>query len=105
MNLVDEENGLAAVKLLLFFGFFDQLAQFRQSFGDGVEARKGTLRHFCDDRSEGCFATAGAAPEDDRGEAVCLDGAAQQFSLADERILPDDLVEGLRPHAVGQRCV
>lgn len=29
MHFVDEENGLAAVKLLLFFGFFDQLAQFR----------------------------------------------------------------------------
>jgi hypothetical protein len=55
-----------------------------------------------DDLGEGCFAGAGGTVEDDRGELVGLDGAAQEATGADDRVLADEFIEGAGPHPGGE---
>src|SRR5438128_1575289 len=50
-------------------------------------------------------ASARRATQDDRRQAVRLDGPAQRAALAEHLILSEQLVEGLGPDAVGQRRV
>ena len=56
-----------------------------------------------DDVGQGGLAGAGRAVEDQRAEPVGLEQAAQQLAGAEEVLLADELVEGARPHARGQR--
>ena len=57
-----------------------------------------------DDLGQGGLAGAGRAPQDDGGEQpVGLDGAPQELAGADDLLLADELVQGARAHAGGQR--
>ena len=67
---------------------------------DGDEVGAGGVG---DDARQGGLAGAGRAVEDDRAELVGLDGAAQEPPGPDDVLLADELVEGARAHARGQR--
>ena len=54
-------------------------------------------------RAERRLAGAGRAPEDDRLQAILLDRAAERTPRTDERLLPDELVQGPRPHPLRER--
>ena len=56
-----------------------------------------------DDAGQRRLAAAGRAEEDQRGDAVGFDGAAQQLARPQDVRLPDELVERARAHPVGQR--
>ena len=57
----------------------------------------------CDEARQRRLAGAGRAPQDDRLQAIFVDGAAQRPARADERLLADEFVERPRTHAFGQR--
>lgn len=54
---------------------------------------------------EGGFAGAWGAVEDDGGEAVGLDGAAEEFAWGEDVLLSGDLVERLGAHSRGEGLV
>ena len=56
-----------------------------------------------DDAGEGGFPGSGRAVEDEGGEAVGLDGAAEEFPLGEDVLLACDFGEGARAHAGGER--
>ena len=58
-----------------------------------------------DDARERRLAGAGRAVEDRRVRLACLDGRAKRGAFGEEVALPDELVQGARPHADGQRCL
>ena len=45
----------------------------------------------------------GRAPQDDRLQQIALDRLAQRLARREELLLADELVEGARPHPLGQR--
>lgn len=55
-----------------------------------------------DDGGEGCFSGARWSVEDEGGEAVRLDGAAQELALGEDVLLARDLLKGARAHAGGE---
>jgi len=55
-----------------------------------------------DDAGEGGFAGAGRAVEDEGGELVGLDGAAEEAARADDVVLAHEFVQGAGPHAGGE---
>ena len=59
---------------------------------------------FGDDLGECGLADAGRSPEDERAEIVALDLDAERLAGGDEVLLADELVEGARTHAVGERA-
>ena len=48
------------------------------------------------------FPEPGGSPEDAGWEAAALDEAAQRGTRSEDGVLADDLVEGPRPHPVGE---
>ena len=104
VDLVDEEDGLLLVEAAALEGFVDDITQLGfagQHGGEGLEVGLGLVG---DDHGEGGLAGAGRPPEEDGGEeAVGLDGAAEQLAGAEDVLLPDELVEGARAHAGGER--
>ena len=56
-----------------------------------------------DDLGEGGFARARGAVEDDGGERVGVDHAAQELAFGEEVALPDDVGEGAWSDACGER--
>jgi hypothetical protein len=56
-----------------------------------------------DEARQGRLAGARRAPEDDRLEQIPLDHLAQRSAGTDDLVLSDDLVQGARAHALGQR--
>ena len=51
------------------------------------------------------FADAGRPPQNDRGEFVALDLAAQGLAGAEDVVLADVVFEAARAHALGQRAL
>ena len=65
-----------------------------------VNRRPVAERH---DVGERRLAGAGRSPQDQRGRGAALDQLAQRRARAEQVLLPDDLVEGARAHAYGER--
>ena len=105
VDLVDEEDRALPLLAEPLACFSDDAAEVSDAGRDGGDGLEVGLRERGDDAGEGGLAGAGRAPEDHRGELVGVDGAAQDAPLADEVLLADELVEGARPHARGERGV
>ncbi len=102
VDLVDEQDAAdagAAERARLV----DSLPQVGDPSGDGREGEETSVRGARDDARQRRLAAAGRAPEDERGDLVGLDGAAEQAARADEVCLAHELVEGPWPQASGQR--
>src|SRR6187455_2907367 len=57
-----------------------------------------------DQRGERGLAGAGRAVKDHARQAVGFEHSAEQFALAEEMLLADELIEGAWSHADGERC-
>ena len=55
-----------------------------------------------DDVGEGALSGSGGAVEDDGGQLIGLDGAAEVGAGTDDLVLADELIEGVRAHARGE---
>ncbi len=103
VNLVDEDDRPPAGRPPEPLRLAHHLADFldpRQNGAERHEARLGRLR---DDPRERRLARPRRTPEDDRLEQVALDRLAQRFPGREQILLADQLVEGPRPHPLGQR--
>ena len=58
--------------------------------------------HVRDDLCERCFAGAGRAGEDDGRQPIGFNRAPQEFSRREDVLLPDEFLQGSRPHAGSQ---
>ena len=82
----------------------DGRAQILDAREDGRELDEARVRSTREQARERRLARAGAAPEDERGQLPpAFDQAAQDAPLADQVLLPDELFERARPHALGER--
>jgi hypothetical protein len=103
VDLVDEEDGGLAAQVAPGAGLVDLGADFGDVGFDAIEGLEAGAGGAGDDAGEGGFTGAGRSVEDQRGEAVGLDRAAEEFSFAEDVLLAGDLVERPRPHPGGER--
>ena len=89
--LVQKQVGRLAVDAQALFGHLEYVAHVGHAAGDGVELHEGGARGLRDDGGQRGLARARRAPEDGAGQAVGLDGAAQELALAHDLLLPDEL--------------
>ena len=89
--LVQKQVGRLAVDAQALFGHLEYVAHVGHAAGDGVELHEGGARGLRDDGCQRGLARARRAPEDGAGQAVGLDGAAQELALAHDLLLPDEL--------------
>ena len=92
VDLVDEEDGFAAVQLAQLTGFINGLANVGDPGQDGVDGNKMGAGGVGDDGRECGFARAGRAVENQGGELVGLNGAPQQAARAENVVLADVFV-------------
>ena len=102
VNFVDEDDGAGAV-LAGAVGVGHDLLDFLDAGEDGGELDELGFGDAGDDFGERGFAGAGRAPEDHGGGIVALDLNTQGLAGADKMFLADELFEGARAHAVGER--
>ena len=103
VDLVDEEDRPAAQAPPRFLRFRHDRANLLDAGEHRAERDEVGARDVRDQARERRLAGAGRAPEDDRLQAILLDRAAQRTPRADERLLPDELVQGPRPHPLRER--
>lgn len=102
VDLIQEEDGAAAAGLEAAGGFIDDLADALDADGCGVLALEVTLGVGRDEFGECGFAGAGGAVEDEGGDRVGLEHAAEELAFAEDVLLSGELVEGARAHASSQ---
>jgi len=103
MDLVDEENRLAAIESKPVASFRNQRAHFGDAAHDGRDRHEMGTHRIGQDACQAGLAAARRTPEEDRAQAAALDGAAQSAPFADQLLVADDLVDAPRPHPGGQR--
>ena len=84
-------------------GFGHDLADFLDAGQDRAERDEPRLGRVGDDAGQRGLAGAGRPPQDDRLQQVALDRLAERLAGREELFLADELVEGARPHPLGQR--
>ena len=103
MDLIDEQDGPLIGEPAQLARLFDELAQLRHPAGDGGHSSEPCLRMLRADRRERRLARAGRPPEDHRRQLSCVDRLPQDAALADDVLLPDELVEVARSHPSSER--
>ena len=102
VDLVDEHDRAPAGITPPQLGCRHDLLDVLDAREDGAEldeVRPGHVRH---DAPEGGLAGTGWSPQDDRVQHVALDRVAQGPARREDVILPDELIQGAGPHAVGE---
>src|SRR5438067_308975 len=105
MDLVDEDDGLRSAcspRLARLFHQRLDVLDPRRGRGELNEPRP---RAFGDDPRQRRLPRARRPPEDHRGDAVALDGVAEEASLAEEVLQADDVIERGWAEALGERRV
>jgi hypothetical protein len=102
MDFVHEEDGALAELAAAFLGRGNRRADIGHPGQHRVDRDKMRPRGIGDDARQCGLAGAGGAVEDDRGELIGLDGAAQQPPRPYDVLLTDELVQRARPHPRGQ---
>jgi hypothetical protein len=98
VNLINEDDGSRPAKLprppRLFHDSFDLL----DPGGHGRKWDEVRLGRFRNDARQGGLSGSRRSPEDDRGDAIRLNGVAKELSGAEKLFQSDELFERLRPH-------
>ncbi len=102
VDFVEEEDGAFGGVAETEFGFGEDFADFFDADGGGIEVDEMSLCVFGVEVGEGGFAGARGAVEDEGGEAVGFDHAAEEFAGAEDVGLAGELVEGGGAHAGGE---
>ena len=105
VDLVDEQDRAAGGREQAALGGLDLPAQVLDRPRDGGDLDELGVRAVGDDARERGLARARGPVEDDRGERVVLDGAAQPAAGPHRLGLPDEAVERGGPHAGRERGV
>ena len=92
VDFVDEEDGA-----LFLLRLVDDVAHLLHPTADGAQGVERSLQGVRDDGGEGGLADAGRPPENHGGYVAALDEGAQRRIGPNEVLLPDVLVEVLRP--------
>src|SRR5437868_227126 len=103
MDLVDEQDRPGAVEGQLVLGPGDRGANFGHTAHHRRQRRELGADRFREESGEGRLAAARRAPEEERGEMAAGNGTAKGSTLADEVLLPDELVQRARPHPGRER--
>src|SRR4051812_29283226 len=104
MHLVDEEDGVAAGARQFLLRLLQRLADVLHAAEHGREGNElgvERLRHEARDR---CLPRPRGTPQDHRVRLARLEGEPQRLTGAEQVLLADDLVDGLRPQPLRQRC-
>src|SRR5215213_9098614 len=102
MDLVDKEHCALPVALLSL-RLLDSFAQVFDAGEDSRERNETQAAVLCEQACQSCFARAGCAPENQRGEAAAREQSSQDATFADEMCLADKLRQRAWPHALSQR--
>ena len=105
VDLVDEQDRALARGEQAVLGRLDGLAQVLDGARDGRHLDERRMGAVGDDARERGLARARRTVEDDRGERILLDGAAQPRALPHRGFLADEPVEGLGTHPHRERGV
>src|SRR5690606_12715196 len=103
MDLVAEEDRAAPFGGEALLRFTDDLAHARHAFGHGAEDHEGLVGVVRDEPGEGRLAAARRAPQHHAPHLAALDRLAQRLARAEQVLLAEELVQGLRPQEVGER--
>ena len=103
VDLVDEENG-AAAQAAQRLGVGHHGLDFLDAAQHRAEGDELALGDAGDQVGERGLADAGRSPQNDRGQFVALDLAAQRLAGAEDVLLADVVFEALRAHALGERA-
>ena len=103
MDLVEEQDRAAAVLAEPLPGALDAVAHVLDAGGDRRHLLEGAFGRARDRERQRRLAGTRRSPEDRRRQPVELDEAAQRAARSDEVLLADDLVDGPRPDAGGER--
>ena len=102
VDLVHEEDGALAPARAVGLGFRDHLADLLDAGQHGREGHEARARDLGHEEGQRGLARARRSPEDHRVQGAVLEGAAQDLAGAHQVLLAHDLVQGSRPHAVGE---
>jgi hypothetical protein len=103
VDFVDEQDGAPAGAAARLFGLRHHFADFLDAGQHGTERDEVCARRAGDDAGKRGLAGSRRTPQDDRSQAIVVDRFAQGASGRKQCILPDDVVEGARTHALCQR--
>src|SRR4029077_9580646 len=103
VNLVAEQDRAPPLILQALLGLLDDLAHARHALGDRGERLEMPVRVVRDDLGEGGFSRAGRPPEDAAALLPPADEIAQRASRPQEVFLAEEVAEGARAEARGQR--
>ena len=103
VDFVDEQQRSLAVGREPIAGRGEDFAQFLHAAGDRADLAEVASRGAGQQPGERGLARAGRAVEDHRPEPIGRQQPPQQFALAEEMLLADELVERSRPHPRRQR--
>jgi hypothetical protein len=101
VDLVDEDDRLRAAGLPFPARFLHQRPDLFDRAAGGGERDELGPGLIGDDARQGGFSGTGRPPEDHRGDAIALDGGAQEASFAEELVESDDVFEGARTQSFG----
>ena len=102
MHFVHEDDGPRAI-LARPFGIGHDLLDFLDAGQDRGKFDEIRVGHARDDFGERGFADAWGAPKEQRASVVALDLHPQRLAWRENMLLPDELVQAARAHAIGQR--
>ncbi len=105
MNFIDENNGAPAIVRELLLRLHHHIANIFDAAGRGIHLHETTLRHLRNHRSDGGLPAPRRSEQEKRRDRILLDHAIQKRLPPDGRLLPHDLIEPPRPHAIRQRRV
>ena len=91
------------MQFLITASLFQRFAHFLRAGRSRIEHTEAALRVLGDDLGERRLAGAGWTIEDERAKPIGDEHSPQQFAFAEEMFLADELVDGSRTHARGER--
>ena len=103
MHLVEEQHAAAATFGARDTRAFDRFADVLDARHDGGKLHELRVRLARDEARECGLAGARRTPEDQRVQLPLFERTAQRFAGPDDLVLPHELVERARAHAVGER--
>jgi hypothetical protein len=103
VDLVDEQRRTATLVRAPLARLLDELAQLLHPSEHGRERDKLRACAARDHARERRLAGSGRPPQDQRRQPIALDELAQRLTARKQRLLPDDLVDAARAHALGER--
>src|SRR5947207_4702294 len=100
MDLVDEQNRARAFPPTALLGLPQNLADLLHAGEHGAHRLEMSPRAAADHLCQRRLARARRTPEDQRRQYVGLERAAQRRARSERLLLSEQIVEGLRTHAV-----